>query len=361
MERGSNVLWKLTEEQEAYQDALQSWLASAADPARVREWLDKRDRDSFEKRFVSDGLAGVGFDESLGGQGGGMVELALTAELLGRSSVPSSSWLATVLALPALAERPDLAAAALDGATVTLAVPTELPPDAASALEVDDEGRVSGSVPRVLAADRAAHLVVLVERDSRRELRLVDMTTDGVSCTERELLDRSRTVADVRLWSAASEPLDVDPDQTLVDAAARAAVLVAADSLGASQRMLDLAVEYSLQRRQFGVPIGSFQAVKHAAATILVGVEAARSIVYFAAASVEAGGEGHLLHAAAAKAQVTEEAARAADSALTLHGAIGFTWEHDLHLSYKRAKLDEQLFGSPAWWNQRIADGLPLL
>jgi alkylation response protein AidB-like acyl-CoA dehydrogenase len=138
-------------------------------------------------------------------------------------------------------------------------------------------------------------------------------------------------------------------------------VLAAADALGAMHRMLDLAVEYSLQRRQFGVPIGSFQAVKHAAATILVGVEAGRSVVYYAAASLDAGHEERLLHAAAAKAQVTAEAVRAADSALTMHGAIGYTWEHDLHLYAKRARLDEHLFGAPARWNERIADGLALL
>jgi alkylation response protein AidB-like acyl-CoA dehydrogenase len=139
------------------------------------------------------------------------------------------------------------------------------------------------------------------------------------------------------------------------------AVLVAADSLGATERMLELAVEYSKQRHQFGVPIGSFQAVKHAAATIEVGVEAGRSAVYFAAASVEAGLPECSLHAAAVKAQVTAEGARAADTALTMHGAIGYTWEHDLHLFYKRARLDEYLAGKPVAWNERIADGLALV
>jgi alkylation response protein AidB-like acyl-CoA dehydrogenase len=128
--------------------------------------------------------------------------------------------------------------------------------------------------------------------------------------------------------------------------------------------MLALAVEYAGQRHQFGVPIGSFQAVKHAAATLLVGVEAARSVVPFAAASVDAPAETRhplwLLHAAAAKSQVTATAAGAADTALTLHGAIGYTWEHDLQLFYKRAKLDAVLGGTPGAWDDVIADGLPL-
>jgi alkylation response protein AidB-like acyl-CoA dehydrogenase len=140
-----------------------------------------------------------------------------------------------------------------------------------------------------------------------------------------------------------------------------AGVLVAADSLGATDRMLDLAVTYSRQRKQFGVPIGSFQAVKHAAATILVGVEAGRSGIYFAAASIDARDPECALHAAAMKAQVTAEGSRAADTALTMHGAIGYTWEHDLHLFYKRVRLDEHLYGAPAAWNQLIAGALALV
>lgn len=353
------MLWKLTEEQDAYQDALSGWLGSIADAHQVRAWQDAGDHATFEELFVSDGLAGVGFGEDAGGQGGGMVELALTAEQFGRCAVPSAGWLATVLAVPALASRPDLAAAALAGSPVTLAVPADLPPDAAPVLDLDASGRVTGSVPRVLAAQRASHFVVHVQREGLSELRLV--AADAVSTTPCALLDRSRDVADVRFDAADSEPLDVDAVAFLDEVAARAAVLVAADSLGASHRMLDLSVEYSLQRKQFGVPIGSFQAVKHAAATVLVGVEASRSVVYYAAASVEAQTPDRMLHAAAAKAQVTAEGAATADSALTMHGAIGYTWEHDLHLYFKRAKLDEQLFGAPGLWNERIADGLALV
>jgi alkylation response protein AidB-like acyl-CoA dehydrogenase len=354
------MLWKLTEEQEAHAAALRGWLDSTTSPSQLREWLDNGDLDVFAERFVADGLSGVGFGDALGGQGGGLVELALTAEAFGRSAAPSGGWLATVLAVPALAGRPDRAARALGGATIALCVPAEEIPDLAPALAIDGHGLVTGSVPRVLAADRATDLLVVVERDGARELRLVDVERHDLEITPHRLLDRSRTVADIGMKGVPSEALDVDVDAFLTAAAAHAAVLVAADSLGAAQRMLDLAVAYSLQRKQFGVPIGSFQAVKHAAATVLVGVEAARSIVYFAAASVDGRANQHLLHAAAAKAQVTADGARAADVALTMHGAIGYTWEHDLHLFYKRAKLDEHLFGGPRAWNERIASGLDL-
>ena len=151
-----------------------------------------------------------------------------------------------------------------------------------------------------------------------------------------------------------------DAAPALQNAALRAAVLTAADALGAMVRMRELAVAYSAQRTQFGQPIGSFQAVKHAAAQLLVDEEAVRSLVYYAAATVDAGDPAAPLHAAATKAQSSAAAAKAADSALTLHGAIGYTWEHDLHLYYKRAKLDAELFGAASVWNERIATALEL-
>ncbi len=357
--------WTLSEEQDAYREALRGWLGDVAPVERVREWLEaddgRGDPSAFEARFRDDGMAGVGIAEHLGGQGGGLVELALTAEELARAAAPSAAWLATVLALPALASRPDLVRDAVDGGAAALLVAADQVPAPITLFTLDAEGRVSGAVPRVLGADRAALLVALVAGADGPELRAVEAAASGVTVTPRRLLDRSRSVADVELDGAVSVALEAEVAPCLDRVVDLAGVLVAADALGAMQRMLDLAVEYSLQRRQFGVPIGSFQAVKHAAASILVDVEAGRSGLYFAAASVEAGEPECSLHAAAVKAQVTAAATRAADTALTMHGAIGYTWEHDLHLHYKRARLDEHLFGAPAAWNERVADGLALV
>jgi alkylation response protein AidB-like acyl-CoA dehydrogenase len=349
--------WKLSDEQDAYRASLRDWLADVASSQKVRDWQDSGDAAPFEERFVRDGMAGVGVSEEHGGQGGGVVELALTAEELAYAAAPSAAWLATVLAVPALP--PALAEAALGGRHAALLVPAEELPLQAPALSIDADGRVTGAVPRVLLGGRAASYVAVVDDGESRFLRLIE-DGPGITTTPRRLLDRSREVADVRLDGAPSTPLAADATEYLLHATDLAGVLVAADSLGATQRMLDLAVSYSKQRKQFGVPIGSFQAVKHAAATILVGVEAGRSGVYFAAASVDARDPERALHAAAVKAQVTAEGAVAADTALTMHGAIGYTWEHDLQLFYKRARLDEHLYGPPATWNERIADALAM-
>jgi alkylation response protein AidB-like acyl-CoA dehydrogenase len=352
---------RLSEEQDAYQETFRDWLSDVAPTTLVRTWLDAGDEETFEERMVKDGWLGVGISEELAGQGGGLVELVLTAEELARAGAPTSAWLATALAVPALAGWPETARDALDGNSVVVLQPAEEVPGGLPDLSMDAQGRISGLVPRVLAGSRATSFVAVIQNAEGTSLRRVEAAADGVQVSRRTLLDRTRSVADVRLESVPSEPLIVDAGEFLREYAGRAAVLVAADALGATERMLDLAVDYSRQRHQFGVPIGSFQAVKHAAATILVGVEAGRSVLYYAAASLDAGGADCDLHAAATKAQITAECARAADTALTLHGAIGYTWEHDLHLFYKRAKLDEHLFGTPEAWNERIADGLHLV
>jgi alkylation response protein AidB-like acyl-CoA dehydrogenase len=345
--------WSLSEEQVSYHETLRDWLSAVAPIESVRGWVEAADASSFADRLAADGWLGVGVPEELGGQGGGVVELALTAEELGRAAAPAAAWLATVVAVPALGAFPDR--------TTTWLAPAEDAPDAGIAVRPDADGRLTGTVPRVLAGNEAQAYVVAVGAPGHRTLRLVERATPGVDVTPRRLLDGSRTVADVHLDAVPSTALDGEEAAAARRATDLAAVLVAADALGAMERMLEMAVDYSLQRHQFGVPIGSFQAVKHAAADIEVAVEAARSAVYFAAASVEAGLEECSLHAAAVKAQVTAEASRAADTALTMHGAIGYTWEHDLHLFYKRARLDRSLFGEPTAWNERIADGLALV
>ena len=352
--------WELSEEQDLFVASLREWLQERADSSVVRGWLDAGDHTHFERLFVEEGWAGVGFDENLGGQGGGVLELALTARELGRAAAPSAGWLQSAIVVPALADERDLLHAAVESGEVTaLAVRADRVPAATSVEHSGDQLR--GRIPCVLGAKRARRLLVPVHDGDATELWLVDGAAGGVGIHSRALLDRSRDAADITFDDVAARRLDVDANAVLDEMATRAAILVAADALGAAERMLQLAVDYSKQRQQFGKPIGSFQAVKHAAAQMLVTVESSMSIVFYAAQSVEEGLTGRATNAAVAKAQVTGHAAELADSALTLHGAVGYTWEHDLHLFYKRAKLNRVLFGTPAAWNERIADALPLI
>jgi alkylation response protein AidB-like acyl-CoA dehydrogenase len=352
--------WELSEEQDLFVSSLREWLQERAESSTVRRWLDAGDHTAFERLFVEEGWAGVGFDEDFGGQGGGVLELALTARELGRAAAPSAGWLQSAVVVPALTGEADSLQAAVESGEVTaLAVRADRIPAATSVQNSGD--RLSGRIPCVLGAARASRFVVPVPHGDVTSLWLVDSAAGGLGVDPQPLLDRSRDVGDVTLDDVTARRLDVDADAALAEMASRAAVLVAADALGACERMLQLAVDYSKQRQQFGQPIGAFQAVKHAAAQMLVTVESSMSIAFYAAQSVEEGQSERATHAAVAKAQVTGHAAELADSALTLHGAVGYTWEHDLHLFYKRAKLNRVMFGTPTAWNERIADALPLI
>ena len=353
--------FELSDEQELFATSLREWLGERAGSSSVRGWLDTGDPAAFERLFVGDGWAGVGFDEDLGGQGGGLLELALTARELGRAAAPSASWLQSAIVVPALADEPELVRAAAESGDVTaLAVRADRIPAAVTSVQSCDGG-LRGRIPCVLGAARSRRLLVPIADAETTSWWLVDRADAGVGIHPRSLLDRSRDVAGIVLDDATGRRLEIGSTAPLGEITTRAAVLVAADALGAAERMLQLAVDYSKQRQQFGHPIGSFQAVKHAAAQMLVTVESSFSIVCYAAQSAEEGLAERATHAAVAKAQVTRGAAELGDIALTLHGAIGYTWEHDLHLFYKRAKLDRLLFGAPTAWNERIADVLPLL
>jgi len=354
--------WELDPEQTQLQAAFGGWLRRAAPTTRIRAWGESGNPGEFEEALAAEGWCALGVPEERGGAGGGLVELALAQERLGAAGAPSAGWTATALALPTL---DDATAGELieEGGRAAIVAPSDRPLDhritagaGAGGVELVG-GRLEGAVSYVLGADRAEVLVV----PAGGRLHRVRADAEGVEIGPVRLLDRSRSAGRVVLRGVAAAALDADADAALALAALRAAVLVAADALGAATRMRELAVEYAGQREQFGVPIGSFQAVKHTAAEMLVAEEAARSIVLYAAASVDAGLAEAPLHAAAAKAQATGAGFRAAESALTLHGAIGYTWEHDLQLLYKRARLDHALFGAPEVWNERIASALDLI
>ncbi|MBJ7337523.1 acyl-CoA dehydrogenase family protein [Mycolicibacterium sp.] len=354
--------WELSDEQNLYTESVRDWLAAHAAPDRVRRWLEAGDHRSLDNALIDDGWAGVGFDEAAGGQGGSVLELALTARELGRTAAPSGCWLARAVADAGLLGEPELTRAMLEQGEITaVAVRCDRIP-ASSGLHWHD-GRVSGEVPSVLGAEHAHRFLVPVALpDGGLALAIVERDGNEVRVRPRDLLDRSRNAADVTFDSAPGRLTECDDATGALSAVAhRAAALVAADALGAGERMLAMSVEYAKQRTQFGRPIAAFQAVKHAAAQMLVTVEAGYSVALFAAASLQDGAVDSGLHAAAAKAQVTADVATLADSALTVHGAIGYTWEYDLQLFYKRAKLNHVLFGAPSAWNERIAAALPLI
>ena len=150
--------WELSEEQDLFVASLREWLQERADSSTVRGWLDTGDHTHFERLFLEEGWAGVGFDESVGGQGGGVLELALTARELGRAAAPSAGWLQSAIVVPALADEADLLRAAMESGEVTaLAVRADRVPAATSVQSSGDQLR--GQIPCVLGATRARRFV----------------------------------------------------------------------------------------------------------------------------------------------------------------------------------------------------------
>jgi alkylation response protein AidB-like acyl-CoA dehydrogenase len=319
-----------SDEQEFLRDAVAGVVAREAQFTIVRGWAESGSLTEADALATRQGWTGIGLDEDLGGQGGGTLELAVLAEQLGRGAVPWDRTLAGVLAAPVLAAAgaDELAAATAEGERVAVLAVDARAPLAPSGTEW------------VLGAPQADVFVVPVTDGDDVEL----LVAEDARVTPRMLVDRTRSLGEVSI--DATRSLGTVPRSVLDTAAANAAVIVAADALGAAARLLELTVQYVGERRQFGVPVGSFQAVKHAAAEMLVDVEAARSAVMHGAWAVGAG-EDAAQHAAIAKAVACAAAVRVADKALFLHGAVGYTWEHDLQFPFKRIKSDALLFGSP--------------
>lgn len=339
--------FELSSEQVALSDAARSLLDRQASAERVRAVVDLGggwDRELW-RAMVDQGWTGAAVPESHGGLGLGWVELAVLLEALGAHVAPAP-FLPQVVALDVLVR--------------------------AGASNEWIEPLVSGDAVAAVAwsADRlpvlyapSADVVVGTVGDALVGVDLRDDAVMGMRPKAEPAMDRTREVG----WLSARELVDHAVaagapvlrlgDSGAVDAfIARGAVAHAAEMLGGAAHLLEITVAYARDREQFGKPIGSFQAVKHRCADMLVDVEGMRSAVWWAAWCVGADDPDALVAASTAKVWCSDAARRVAASALQVHGGIGFTWEHELHLFLKRAQLDEVSFGDATWHRSRLAD-----
>lgn len=355
----------LNEEQQIFRDAIRSAFEREAPMSSVRQWAEESRLDAFDQIAVQQGWLGLGVPEEDGGQGGGAIELAIFFEEAGRAAAPTGRLLSILgLAWPLLrqtASGPRLFVQAMvDGKAIAVAVPGACPPEASiDALKVDGD-RLHGEISLVLDAPGVDQILVPVRTGEQWQLWWLAAQSDGVEIRPRRLIDHTRRYGDVALSGARAEFLGTINANDMARIGAQLALLIAAESLGLARRMLETTVEYVKQRVQFAVPVGSFQAVKHAAAEALVDIEAMHSGIYYAAWALETGADDGLVHAWIAKSFATEAAVRTSDRSLFLHGAIGYTWEYDLHYFYKRAKSNLELFGAPKLYRERIAAALQL-
>lgn len=316
--------FELSADQRALQDAAADLLGQLATSERVRR-ADGFDADLW-REMVAQGWPALAVAEDAGGIGLGLVETAVLAEQIGRHVAPAP-YVSTAMALHAVVAggASEYAERLLSGAIGAVAWGGVPVPD----LPIADVLVVVGSQDVTAYDVSSARPDVQPAMDLTRRVASADcLPGNGISLGEAAL---------------AEEMLD------------RAATVYAAELLGIGGRMLELAVDYAKVREQFGKPIGSFQAVKHRCADMHVDVEGMRSSAYYAAWAVQAiGGLEGSLAASTAKSWCGDAAIRVVSSALQVHGGIGFTWEHDLHLYLKRAQLTARLFGDAGFHRERI-------
>jgi alkylation response protein AidB-like acyl-CoA dehydrogenase len=322
-----------TDDQREIQRTARDLLAERATPARVREHAEARTVDQALWRELSElGWPGIAVSERYGGQGLGQIELSILCEELGRS-------LAAVPFLPSA-----MAATVIEhGGSAELC--ERLLPGLASGATVGALGAaVDGTAELVIGASDA-QVIVLVEADGSARV----LAAEDAELAPIESIDPTRSAASVSAGDSGEE---------LPDGCAglgRALVSVSSELVGVCDRALAMTVDYVKDRKQFGVPVGSFQAVSHRCAQMLLDTEKARSTAAFAAWTADADPERLAEAAAMAKAAASDAGREVTAAAIQMHGGIGFTWEADVHWLFKRAQLDAALLGGGGQHRARLA------
>jgi alkylation response protein AidB-like acyl-CoA dehydrogenase len=353
--------YRFTEEQAQLRDVVARFCRDKAPSATVRKVMATDsgfDHDLWRQMCDQLGLIALHVAEDKGGLGYGAVELGIVMEELGRSLMPVP-YLASVLASTALAQIDDSIArdqvmASITSAdklvTLILDSPSGYP---VSRELVECEGRLTGTVKAALDAHHADVLLVIVADGGTPTLYQVKASAAGLTSRPLQTMDRTRRFAELRFEAVPATRIGALDDAEVERIYDTALVALANEMVGGAQALLDSTVEYTRTRVQFGRPIGSFQAIKHRLADLLVDVELARVAAYQAAAALAAE-EDASANASLAKFVASDAYMTAAREAIQLHGGIGFTWEQDTHLWYRRAKSSEVFLGSPAHHRERM-------
>ncbi len=295
------------------------------------------------------GVAALAIPEERGGAGFSLVETYVVLEELGRALTPSP-LLASVIASAALDRTRGMTESLgriAAGTVATLAWSGVTGPADAAVGVTWADGALTGSVSPVLHGDTAEILLVVAEHDDGVGLFSVDPAAAGLTRTRVPGMDPTLTFARIELDNVEAETISLDATELLATTHRVGTLAIAALQVGCAQRGLDMTVDYTKQREQFGRPIGSFQALKHRMADLLVQVQMSRSGAWAAVqAHVEGAANAERL-AAAAGSYCAEAAMAVAAETVQLHGGIAITWEHDAHLVLKRAQALNQLFGLP--------------
>jgi alkylation response protein AidB-like acyl-CoA dehydrogenase len=367
------VNFDFSDEQKMLRDQTRKFLDERSSRKVVRGVLND-EAQSFDKALwtsiAEQGWLGVTIPEEHGGLGLGQLELCVLAEELGRSlaPVPFSSTLyffaEGLLAAGSVEQQAKVLPGVADGSVIGCFAIAEGPgaPTASSIETQFDGAKLSGVKIPVTDGDIATHALVLAREGQGLSLVLVDLNQANVKRETLQTLDPTRgharltfTKADAQRVGKAGEGWDLG--EGILD---RAAVLIAFEQIGGSQACLDMAVDYAKGRYAFSRQIGSFQAIKHKLADMYVGIELARSNAYYGAWALSTQSSQLPIAAAAARIAACDAYYFASKENIQAHGGMGYTWEVDCHLFYRRAKLLAVQAGGPGVWKEKLVRRLEL-
>jgi alkylation response protein AidB-like acyl-CoA dehydrogenase len=366
------VNFAFNEEQEELRKTVRQFLEAKSPEDAVREQMDTEagfDAAVWSQMGEQMGLQGLIVPEEFGGSGYGYIELIVVLEEMGRALLCAPFFSTVVLAANALIHSGDDAAKAAHlpgiaaGETIATLAFTEENGRwdeagiTATATPDGDAYKLNGSKMYVLDGHTADLLIVAARTDAGVSLFAVSGDAAGVTRTALATMDQTRKQAKVDLADAPGTLIGTDGEgwTVLERVLDLAAVGLAAEQVGGAQFVLDMAVQYAKDRVQFGRPIGSFQAIKHKCADMLLEVESAKSAAYYAGWAASELNDELPSVASLAKAYCSEAYFHAAAENIQIHGGIGFTWEHPAHLYFKRAKSSELLFGDPTYHRELLA------
>ncbi len=365
-----------TPEQDMLRDSVRGFLADKAPASRVRDLMatDTGYDAELWSQMVDLGLPAMHIPEEYGGAGFSYLELGIVLEETGRALTPSPLFSSVVLGanlllLAGTDEQKGTHLAAIAAGEATFAAAIAEPGGdwsaagiAASAVPDGDDVVLNGAKSYVVDG-HTAHTLIVAAREESGEVAfyLVDGHHAGVTRTRLETMDMTRKQARIDLDGVrvpASARLERSGAAVLSQLYDLAVVGLAFEQVGGAQACMAMAVEYAKTRMQFGRPIGSFQAIKHKCADMLVVVESAKSAAYHGGWAAANDSEELRIAAPLAKASCSDAYFKVAADSIQVHGGIGFTWEHDAHLYLKRAKTSQLLFGGPSTWRAELATRL---
>ena len=371
-------MFAFTDEQLQLRESVRRYLVDHATVGRTRELMDDPegfDRPSFRGLFNELGIGGVHIPEEYGGAGLSFVELCIVLEEMGRALYPSPYLSSNVLAANALlligsveqkAEWLPLISSGERIATVALYEDSNRS-DVADIKQCVKDGSFTGTKSFVSDAT-VADLFIVVARDEINQCDapsfwLVHSNDSGIQVSPIESIDKTRRIGRISFDKVNVELLgDSDRDANGFDEFIDfASVALANEMVGGAQWLLESSVEYANNRVQFGRPISSMQAIKHKCADLLLEIELAKSGAYRAAQAIATGDPSFPVYASIAKAAANDAYMRAAADAIQIHGGIGFTWDNDTHLWFKRAKASQVLLGTSEFHHDQLLDRIDLL